>query len=258
MFHTFFENTFEHGDFNETDLTRIFQSEASFLEKADAVFFESEWGLQRARQAYSLNGNHYHVAGRGGVLDPPEADTWLGEPLILLSIAMNFEQKGGDIILQAYQDLKRHHPELRWHIVGGRPTGNWESAEGIVYEGFLDPDNPDHLTRYRHLLAKAFLLVHPTREDANPLVPTEAAYFGCPTISVNRFAIPELVIDGQTGLLLETPVQPEALADAIHKLITSPDDYREMRRSAFEFSHENFDWNRIGDRMAAEVSSKLA
>ncbi len=171
---------------------------------------------------------------------------------------MNFEQKGGDIILQAYRTLKKHHPELRWHIVGGQPKGDWESLDGIVYEGLLDPENSADLVRYRHLFAQAFLLVHPTREDANPLVPTEAAYFGCPTISVNRFAIPELVINGQTGLLLETPVQSEDLADAIDMLINTPDEYREMRRSAFEFSHEHFDWNRIGDRMAAEISAKLA
>ena len=31
------------------------------------------------------------------------------------------------------------------------------------------------------------------REDTNPWVITEAAYFGGPSISVNRFAIPELV-----------------------------------------------------------------
>jgi len=108
VFHTFFENTFEQSDFNDSDLSRIFKAEERFLENADAVFFESDWGLQKARQAYSLRGDHYHVAGRGGALDPPGADTWLGEPLILLSIAMNFEQKGGDIILQAYQDLKKH------------------------------------------------------------------------------------------------------------------------------------------------------
>jgi len=257
VFHTFFENTFDKKNFIASDLQRIFDAEAKFLEGASTVFFESNWGLQKAREAYSLVGDHYHVAGRGGVLELPEADTWHGEFLILLSIAMNFEQKGGDIILQAYRDLKKHHPQLRWHIIGGQPTGNWESVDGIVYEGLLDPDNGTDLDRFRSLLSQAFLLVHPTREDTNPLVLTEAAYFGSPCISVNRFAIPELVINGQTGLLLETPAQPNELADAIRKLINSPDDYREMRRSAFAFSHEHFDWNRIGDRMANEISAKF-
>ena len=253
VFHTFFENTFRQSDFIGSDLERIFQAEARFLEKADAVFFESDWGLQKARQAYSLSGSHYHVAARGGVLEPPEFDTWNEKNLVLLSIAMNFKQKGGDIILEAFRGLKKSHPDLQWHIIGGKPSGKWESIDGIVYEGVLDPGDEVQLARYRRLLAQAFLLIHPTREDTNPLVLTEAAYFGCPAVSVDRFAIPELVIDGKTGVLLQTPVQPDELANAIGKLIDSPSYYKQMRQNAFKFSHENFSWNRIGKHMANEI-----
>ena len=119
-------------------------------------------------------------------------------------------------------------------------------------------DNPADLARYRQLLSQAFLLVHPTREDTSPLVLTEAAYFGCPSISVNAFAVPELIIDGKSGLILEAAARPEELANAIRKLIASPDEYRAMRRFAFEFSRENFDWNRVGERMAREIHAHLA
>jgi glycosyltransferase involved in cell wall biosynthesis len=145
VFHTFFENTFNPRDFITADLQRIYDAEARFLEGASVVFFESNWGLQKARDAYSLGGDHYVVANRGGVLSPPEGDTWPGEPLILLSIAMRFEQKGGDIILNAFKKLKNAYPDLRWHIVGGKPTGDWEGVEGIVYEGVLNPDDQTDL-----------------------------------------------------------------------------------------------------------------
>ena len=122
----------------------------------------------------------------------------------------------------------------------------------------MNPEKEMDLDRYRELLSQAFVLLHPTREDTNPLVITEAAYFGCPSISVNRFAIPELVIDGKTGVLLEWPAQPAGLADAIHRLIESPAAYRQMRREAFEFSRSEFDWNTIGDRMAQSMDAALA
>ncbi|MFC1795954.1 glycosyltransferase family 4 protein [Pseudomonadota bacterium] len=258
VFHTFFENTFNPKDFLAADLGRIYQSEARFLEGASAVFFESEWGLRKAREAYSLSGEHYVVAGRGGALEPPLDDRWTGKPLIILSVAMNFEQKGGDIIFKAFEQLRSRHPDLRWHIVGGPPSGNWKAIDGIVYEGFLNPDNREDLERYRTLLSQVFVLAHPTREDTNPLVLTEAAYFGCPSISVNRFAIPELVIDGRTGVLLDWPAQPAGLADAIHCLIESPAEYRQMRRAAFEFSRSEFNWNTIGDLMAQSMGAALA
>jgi glycosyltransferase involved in cell wall biosynthesis len=157
VFHTFFENTFEQKDFIVGDLQRIYTAEAQFLENASAVFFESDWGLQKARVAYGLAGSHYQVAGRGGVLEPPGRDEWMGEQPYLLSIAMNFEQKGGDIVLRAFRQLKERHPKLRWHVVGGRPTGDWQSVDGLVYEGVLDPAKESDSVRFRRLLAQAFL-----------------------------------------------------------------------------------------------------
>ena len=257
VFHTFFENTFDKKAFLASDLNRIYQAEANFLENASAVFFESDWGLNKAHEAYSLKGGHYEVAGRGGVLEPPERDEWSNESLILVSIAMNFEQKGGDIVLAAFKELKKSHPALRWHIIGGQPAGDWKTVDVIVYEGLLNPDDQDHLARYRNLLSQAFLLIHPTREDATPLVLTEAAYFGCPSVSVNRFAIPELVIDGKTGILLDYPAKPEQLAEAVQSLIEAPEIYRQMRQTAFEFSRSQFDWRGIGYRMAETINSKL-
>lgn len=257
VFHTFFENTFKKKEFIAADLQRIYDAEARFLEHASVVFFESDWGLQKARAAYGLAGSHYQVAGRGGVLEPPEQDERTAESPYLLSIAMKFEQKGGDIILQAFKRLKDRYPELRWHVVGGHPTSDWKSVEGLIYEGVLDPAKEPDSTRLRQLLAQAFLLVHPTREDTNPLVLTEAAYFGCPSISVNRFAIPELVLNGQTGVLLGSPVEPAELTAAIDRLIAAPEDYRRMRANAFAFARERFDWNRIGEGMAREINARL-
>ena len=257
VFHTFFENTFDQKDFIASDLQRIFDAEARFLERATAVFFESGWGLQKARDAYLLMGNHYVIANRGGALEPPASDTWTGNPPILLSIAMRFEQKGGEVIFEAFKQLKTHHPDLRWHVIGGEPTGNWKSVDGIVYEGVLNPDHEQDLKRYRKLLSEAFLLLHPTREDTSPLVLTEAAYFGCPSISVNRFAIPELVIKGKTGILLDWPVRPSELVKAVHNLINSPEAYRQMRRAAFDFSRAESDWDRIGSRMAEVIAAAL-
>jgi glycosyltransferase involved in cell wall biosynthesis len=86
---------------------------------------------------------------------------------------------------------------------------------------------------------------------------TEAAYFGCPSVSVRRFAIPELVLDGQTGVLLEGPVEPFELARAIEDLLASPDAYRRMRANAFSFAREHFNWDRIGERMASEIRARL-
>lgn len=253
VFHTFFHNTFQSRDFVKTDLERIWREEAEFLEDAAGVFFESAWGLEEARRVYGLRGGHYHALGRGGVIDPPERDERAGGPPVLVTMAMKFRQKGGHIVRAAFEQLKPKFPDLRWHIVGGEPDFDWRTVEGVSHEGVLRPDDPKDAKRLRDLLAQAFLLVHPTLEDTSPLVITEAAYFGCPAISVRSFAMPELMIDGQTGMLLDPPPEPDELADAIAGLLEDPVRYDAMRGAAREFALERFSWNRIGDRMAARI-----
>ena len=257
VFHTFFHNTFRPENFIGSDLERIWREEAAFLEGAATVFFESAWGMEMAIKAYGLQGNHYHAVGRGGVIDPPEDDGWDGTSLKLVTLAMKFHQKGGDLVLEAYRMLKPRFPRLSWHIIGGPPEGDWQSLDGIHYEGVIRPDETEGKQRMSHLLSQAFLLVHPTREDTSPLVVTEAAYFGCPTISVNRFALPELVLDGRTGLLLEPPVTAENLAAAIESLLKDRERYLEMRKQAREYAMTHFQWDRIGDRIAGEVRRVL-
>lgn len=258
VFHTFFHNTFQPEEFRQSDLERIWREEAAFLENADGVFFESEWGLEQAKSIYPLKGDHYETLGRGGVISPPKYDRWDGQSLNLVTIAMNFEQKGGDVLMKAFPELRKRHPELRWQIIGGEPkNGSWRQFPEITYAGKLRPEAPTELARFEEMLASAFLIIHPTREDTNPLVITEAGYFGCPAISVRRFGIPELVRDGETGLLLDSPVAPTDLAAAITRLIEQPETYRSMRRKAREFALTNYSWDSLGDRLFKRISQNL-
>lgn len=254
--HTFFHNTFSETDFIREDLERIWRDEALFLESASGVFFESEWGMRKALEAYYLKREHYSVAGRGGVIDPPKSDRW-NNSLRLVTIAMDFKQKGGDLVADAYSKLKPHHPSLSWSIIGGKPDEATASMPGVTYEGVLRPDIPTEAARLRSILADAFLLIHPTREDTSPLVITEAAYFGCPAISVNAFAIPELIIDGKTGMLLPPAPTADEIAGAIGSLAADDDRYKSMRIESRNYSLANFRWDRVGSVICDGIASVI-
>jgi glycosyltransferase involved in cell wall biosynthesis len=60
----------------------------------------------------------------------------------------------------------------------------------------------------------------------------EAGYFGCPVISTRRFAIPEIVEDGSTGVLLDELPNPVALAGVMSRMLEHTDEYRQMREAA--------------------------
>jgi len=68
--------------------------------------------------------------------------------------------------------------------------------------------------------------------------------FGKPVIATNVGAMREVVLDGQTGVLVE-PRSEKALADAIASLLSNEDKLAQMGRMAHEFS-ERLSWEAIG------------
>ena len=258
-FHTFYHNTFAPGEFTASDLQRIWQAEAHFLDRATAVFFESDWGKAKAQQAYGLSGHNFHTARIAGAIEPPESDLRVPDGRFrLLTMAKHFEQKGGLLVAAAFQLLKTRWPQLCWHVLGGPPPAAVMQLQDVHYEGFLKPDLPLELQRMRTLLASGDLLVHPTREDTNPLVIAEAASFGCPCVSMRCFALPELVTDGETGILLDPPATVESLAAAIETLLQNPSLTAAMRTQARLRSLQLFSWDASGEIIANVIRQKLS
>lgn len=242
----FFKNTFNYHQFIKQDIERICLAEKKWLIKAEKLFFESQWGANQCHDDYAIKVVKLKSIGRGGNIPIPKKDTYSGS-LNLVIIANNFYQKGGDLVFEAFKLLKQNHNTLQLHIIGGHPGQNVEATKGVVYHGFLYKERHEDLLKLESILAQAFLLMHVTREDTNPLVITEAGYFGCPSISVSHYGIPELVIDKQTGVLLNFLPKPDLIATAVETLILGKESYFVMRKATALFNKETFAWNQIGN-----------
>lgn len=75
--------------------------------------------------------------------------------------------------------------------------------------------------------------------DGLPQMLMEAMACGVPVISTRLVGIPDLVIDGETGLLVE-PGQPERIADAIEKMTGDRASAARMSRAARKLIEETF------------------
>lgn len=253
VFQTFHRNTFRPGEFDRSDLQRIFDQEAEFLERAAGVFFESQWGLQQAVSHYRLRGRHYHSVGVAGNLPTPCQFPVGTRDRSILTIAKNFAQKGGDYVAEAWPMLRQQFPSSSWHIVGGPPPSSVRSMSGVIYHGYLKASAPMDLQSLQRLLSSCSLLIHPTREDINPLVLLEAAGYGCPAVTVRDFAIPELVLDGETGVLLDRPLSGAQIAAAIRRLWEDQDKLDRFSKTAWQRVRMSGGWERIGISIADEI-----
>ncbi|RMG66744.1 MAG: glycosyltransferase [Calditrichaeota bacterium] len=70
----------------------------------------------------------------------------------------------------------------------------------------------------------------------------EAQFVGVPVVATRVGGNPELVVDGQTGLLVESD-RPEQLAEAIARLMTNPDQLQRLKRAAYHHAQTHFSLN---------------
>jgi glycosyltransferase involved in cell wall biosynthesis len=165
----------------------------------------------------------------------PESDNYANKKQFVF-VSTNFEAKGGKIVLSAFRKIRSDHPDATLVIVGATPTES-VNEQGILVTGFLRKEDPKQEAHLRKIFAHSLAVVHPTNSDISPLVLIEAAYFGCPAIAPRRFAIPELVEHGVTGLLLDEPSADE-VASAMSWLLDRESDYREMRNQTWTKARE--------------------
>lgn len=150
------------------------------------------------------------------------------DPAVLLSIGRLVEKKGTDILLEALARLPR---ALHWrlvHIGGGPLKAKLERlasalgiADRITWRGALPQPEILAALRAADLFALASRIAGDGDRDGLPNVLAEAQSQGLACVATAVSAIPELIEDGVTGVLV-APESPEALAQAIGALIADP------------------------------------
>lgn len=234
------------------DQERIESGEAAWLAKAAGVLFSSEWARQRAIRAYKLPDGNVRNIGAFGAFDPPDQDCWAGSKDFYF-IATDYRQKNGSLCRKAMEQVWERFPDARLRVIGAKPLAADLLPGRVTYEGFFRKSKPEELAEFRRHLAGAFAIVHPTDADTTAMILIEAAFFGCPAISVDDFALREVTSERNWGLLLPRPVTPGALAKPMLDLLSTPDLYRESRMAARAYALPRFTGKAFQARLQEQV-----
>ncbi len=166
----------------------------------------------------------YHGLDLAGIV-PPERVPWNGErPFRIVSVGRAVEKKGYGDLIRALAGLKGRN--WRFDHVGGGALAKTlkERAEKAGIADRITWHGSRERGEVFDLLEKADLFVLPSRiarsgdRDGLPNVLMEAQAHRLPVVSTRVSAIPELVTDGETGLLVEER-DPKALGQAIARLM---------------------------------------
>lgn len=132
---------------------------------------------------------------------------------LILAIGRLVPVKGFDVLARASKRLRT--PGVRVLVVGEGP----ERAR-LAQQGGLTLIGPrDDVDA---LLPAADVIVCPSRSEGFPQVPLHAMAAGVPVVATPVGGTPEIVLDGETGVLVP-PEDPRALAEALDALLADPE-----------------------------------
>ncbi len=182
----------------------------------------------------------------------------LGTPVRLLFVGKEWQRKGLPMLIMAVRRLLAEGFDLCLDVVGcDRPRDEPENPQ-IRFHGVLAKSDPQQGRQLALLYGEAHLLVVPSQAECLGMVFSEASAYGLPSISVRTGGIPTVVLDGQTGLLIEPGDHPDELAAAIRSLITDPQRYVALSRAALRDSEERLNWQVWARAVRKLVDQRLA
>lgn len=259
-FHDYVKLFSSFDSFNLTDLQRISNLEAEFLSNAKHIFWGSTWAQKRAEKIYNRNFLNSTVISTGGVIDIPKKATTPENRFKkkkILFISTNFEAKGGKYAFQTVEKLNSLGYKFTLEIVGSQPQTDYLDYNFVNYHGYLNKTNPLDLQKLTTLYDEAFMLLHPTSMDTMGAVIAEAGYFGLPCLAPDAFGIPDLIKDGQTGLLINTPIDVQEIIENIVKCVNSKTFYLNLVNGVNDFMRNDRSWNSIANKISKVINEDI-
>ncbi|MGN7297425.1 glycosyltransferase family 4 protein [Ferdinandcohnia sp. SAFN-114] len=182
----------------------------------------------------------------------------IGDKKVILFVGRLSKTKGPHILIHTLKKLVKENNDIVLVITGGK----WFSdnrlndyvrylyklaeplKEHIIFTKFIPPDEIPNI----FLMADVFVCSSQWNE---PLarVNYEAMAAGIPLITTNRGGNGEVVMDQQTGIIINDYNNPSAYVKAIQYLIDNPSYANWMAKNGRSFIETNFDFKHVAERL---------
>jgi glycosyltransferase involved in cell wall biosynthesis len=215
----------------------------------DLILPMSEWLRRSFVEDYGQDPEKVVAVGAGSNVPVPETVPERDfSRFRLLFVGKQFERKGGPVLLRAFAAVRERHPDAELWIAG--PGDLRVSQPGVHVHGLVGRDVVGGLYKQ----ATAFAL--PALYDPFPTAVREAMAYRLPCVGTDTGAMPEMVVDGETGFTVPAG-DADALAERLLALAGDPDRARAYGEAGRRRYENRFTWDAVAGRVVAAIEQRL-
>lgn len=220
------------------------------LSNAALSVFSSEWAAQSAINNYKVDKKNVVVVPLGANLTqaPSKEEILtavtkrtLAQECRLLFIGVEWQRKGGDLVVETALALREKGIKAFVDVVGCEPIGTMPDC--VRTHGFVSKATADGRDTLKTLLLNAHFLFVPSIAECYGLVFAEASAYGVPSIARATGGIPTAVQNGINGWALDINATAAAYANLIASQLADTATYRDTALRARKFYEERLNWN---------------
>ncbi|HEY9225503.1 MAG TPA: glycosyltransferase family 4 protein [Gemmatimonadaceae bacterium] len=234
----------------ESEYQAVAAREHTVYEKTDCIWTMSEALAKSFREDFNRPSGKVHAIFAGPNNPPTPARKDESGPPSVLFVGKDHERKGSAVLLEAFRRVREIVPNAELHMVGGKPPGG--DQPGVHLHGVLSRSTETGRETLDRLWGNATVFCLPSRHEPFGVAFLEAMLAGLPCIGTRRWAMPEIIVDRETGWLVDDGSVDEltaALVDALQDPARSA-RYGEKGR---ERVLSQFTWQHVAKRAIGDL-----
>ena len=233
------------------------------ISQAQAVFANSSFtaGKIKALRNVDVEWSPY-----GTTLEVSPAEHPIDGKFKILFVGRHIERKGICYLIEAAKYLPRDQFEIRivgvgdlteqLHVIANEVKQSSPDSAEIVFTGKLSPEALANEYKTANVFTLPAIVDSKGDTEGLGVVLIEAMELGLPIVASNVGGIPDVVIDGVSGILVPEK-DPKALADAYKRLAAEPELVKHLLAGSQKHIAACFTWDGIIQRQIAVYNKVL-
>lgn len=225
--------------------------ERQALTRTRLAIFSSDWAASTAIASFGINTEKVKVVPYGANIDCSYQLTDIEaiiqarsrQVLKLLFMGVNWQRKGGDIVLRVAEELVAAGQTLELTLVGCDLPDNIVIPSYVRYLGRISKSSPQGMEQIRQLFRESHFLFVPSLAEAYGIVFCEASAFAVPSITSYVGGIPTVVKDHINGMKFPLDAPTSVYCDYIMNLMLDYPRYVELALSSFHEYEKRLNWS---------------